>query len=468
MEDNQNNIHGTNSKNNTSKNNTDNKKMPSDRSAELYRKALALMPGGCSRNTVLRSPNPLYAESAKGCYVTDIEGVTRVDFANNMAALIHGHAHPKVVANVTEQLNKGSAFTLATEVEIDYAEHLCRRNAGFEKIRFVNSGTEAVMSCLKAARAYTGRPKIAKVEGAYHGLYDHAEVSQTASPANWGDESNPNSVPVAFGTPEATLNDVVVIPFNDVERAITILDKHKDELACVLVDLLPHRVGLIPASQEFVVALREWTTKHNALLVFDEVITFRNGYGGAQDKYPISSDLTAMGKMIGGGFPVGALAGRSDVMDVMNPLNDKVLFPHSGTFSANPVTMVAGLTAMTLFDREAVDKLNALGEQLRSQISEVIAIADVPACVTGDGSMFRIHMKANPPKNYRASFADAEESRIRTALVDHLFDNGFMMINTCSGTLSTEMTGKEINQFTQVLLDGLRKIKPLFLSVEGH
>ncbi|WP_394147309.1 aspartate aminotransferase family protein [Shewanella atlantica] len=460
MEDNQNNIHRSDRK-------IDNK-IPASRSAELYSKALTLMPGGCSRNTVLRSPNPLYAESAKGCYVTDIEGVTRVDFANNMAALIHGHAHPQIVDNVTEQLKKGSAFTLATEAELLFAEHLCSRNPGFEKIRFVNSGTEAVMSCLKAARAYTGRAKIAKVEGAYHGLYDHAEVSQTASPANWGDESSPNSVPVAYGTPEATLNDVVVIPFNDVERAISILDKYRDELACVLVDLLPHRVGLIPASQEFVVALREWTIKHNALLVFDEVITFRNGYGGAQDNYPVTADLTAMGKMIGGGFPVGALAGRSEVMDVMNPLNDKVLFPHSGTFSANPVTMVAGLTAMTMFDRKAVAELNELGDQLRSQIAEVIEIADVPVCVTGAGSMFRIHMKSTPPENYRAAFADAREAKIRTALVDHLFANGFMMINTCSGTLSTEMTGKEINQFTQVLLDGLRKIKPMFQSVEGQ
>ena len=160
-------------------------------SARLYQRALEIMPGGCSRNTVLRKPHPLYAERGEGCTVTDIEGVERIDFANNMASLIHGHAHPKIVSAVTEQLQKGTAFTLATEVEIRYAEHLCSRNPGFEKMRFVNSGTEAVMSCLKAARAYTGRAKIAKVEGAYHGLYDYAEVSQTAKPANWGDLEKP-------------------------------------------------------------------------------------------------------------------------------------------------------------------------------------------------------------------------------------------------------------------------------------
>ncbi len=450
----------------SNKNESVSKSADLSRSAELYQKALTLMPGGCSRNTVLRKPNPLYAESAKGCVVTDIEGVERVDFANNMAALIHGHAHGDIVANVTAQLQKGSAFTLATEVEIDYAEHLCSRNESFDKLRFVNSGTEAVMSCLKAARAYTGRAKIAKVEGAYHGLYDYAEVSQTASPATWGDESAPNSVPVAFGTPQAALDDVVVIPFNDVARAIAILDKHKDDLACVLVDLLPHRVGLIPASTEFVVALREWTERHGSLLVFDEVITFRNGYGGAQDKYPINPDLTAMGKMIGGGFPVGALAGKAEVMDVMNPLNSKVLFPHSGTFSANPVTMVAGLTAMQLFDKQAVTELNQQGDKLRAMIADVIKLVDVPACVTGDGSMFRIHMKAKPPVNYRDAFATPGETRLMTALVDHLFDNGFMMINTCSGTLSTVMSDRELAHFAEVLHAGFKKLKPQFEALK--
>jgi len=343
-------------------------------SAALYQRALKVMPGGCSRNTVLRKPHPLYAERGEGCYVTDIEGVRRIDFANNMASLIHGHAHPAVVSAVTDQLHKGTAFTLATEVEIDYAEHLCNRNPGFEKIRFVNSGTEAVMSCLKAARAFTGHAKIAKVEGAYHGLYDFAEVSQTSKPVNWGDEEKPLSVPVAHGTPASALKEVVVIPFNDAERAIAILDQHADELACVLIDLLPHRVGLVPASQEFVQALHQWTRDNGALLVYDEVITFRSNYGGAQEWYQVRPDLTAMGKMIGGGFPVGALAGRAEVMDVMDPLADKVLFPHSGTFSANPITMTAGLVTMELFDEAAVLKLNALAEYARVQIEEAIRL----------------------------------------------------------------------------------------------
>jgi glutamate-1-semialdehyde 2,1-aminomutase len=417
------------------------------------------MPGGCSRNTVLRKPHPLYAERGAGCTVTDIEGVERIDFANNMASLIHGHTHPKIVSAVTEQLQKGTAFTLATEVEIRYAEHLCSRNPGFEKMRFVNSGTEAVMSCLKAARAYTGRAKIAKVEGAYHGLYDYAEVSQTAKPANWGDLEKPASVPVAHGTPASALADVVVIPFNDVERSIAILDQHAEELACVLLDPLPHRVGLVPAAEEFVSALYQWTRDRGALLVFDEVISFRSNYGGSQEWYEVRPDLTAMGKMIGGGFPVGALAGRAEVMDVMDPLAEKVLFPHSGTFSANPVTMTAGLVAMELFDEAAVTNLNKLAEYTRGQIAEAIRIADIPACVSGGGSMFRVHMKPEIPLNYRAAYVSPEELKSTQVLLDHLFDNGMMLINTCSGALSTVMTAREIDRLVEAMLGGFRKIK---------
>jgi len=428
-------------------------------SAALYQRALKVMPGGCSRNTILRKPHPLYVEYGEGCYVMDIEGTRRIDFANNMASLIHGHAHPEVVAAVGAQLQKGTAFMMATEVEVKFAEHMCGRNPGFEKIRFVNSGTEAVMACLKASRAFTGRAKIAKVEGAYHGLYDFAEISQTAKPENWGDAEHPTSVPVAYGTPASTLDEVVVIPYNDTEKAIAILDEHKDDLACVLVDLMAHRIGLIKANDDYVHALRKWTQDNNVLLVCDEVITLRATYGGAQTKYPINPDLTAMGKVIGGGFPVGAIAGREDVMDVMNPLADKVLFPHSGTFSANPISMTAGLITMRLYDQSAVNRLNRLTKMARHRIAEVIEIAGVPACVTGGGSMFRLHMKPEPPKNYRDSFANTEESHKLKILLDFAFDNGIMLINTGSGALSTAMTETEIDTMAQVMLDGFRKVK---------
>ena len=214
------------------------------KSAELYERAKKVMPGGCSRNTILRKPNPVYAQKGEGCIVTDIEGVQRIDFANNVASLIHCHAYQPIVEGVQKQLANGTAFSIGTEIEVDYADQLVARNPSFEKLRFVNSGTEAVMSCLKAARAYSGRAKIAKVEGSYNGLYDYAEVSQTSKTANWGDANAPTSVPVSQGTPQSALDDVIVIPFNEPERAIAILDQHKDKIAGVLLDLLPHRIGV--------------------------------------------------------------------------------------------------------------------------------------------------------------------------------------------------------------------------------
>lgn len=428
------------------------------KSAALYERAQHVLPGGVSRNTVLRTPHPVYVDHAEGCRVTDIEGVTRIDFANNMASLIHGHAHPVVMDAVAAQLRRGTAFTLGTEVEIQYAEHLCSRNDAFEMVRFVNSGTEAVMACLKASRAFTDREKIAKVEGAYHGLYDYAEVSQTSTPANWGKDDSPASVPVARGTPRKALEDVVVIPFNDPDKARAILDRHRTDVACVLIDPMPHRVGLVPAKPEFMRMLREWTAANGAVLVFDEVITFRSEYGGAQSWYDVKPDLTAMGKVIGGGFPVGALAGKAEVMSVMNPLASEVRFPHSGTFSANPVTMTAGLTTMQLFDEAAVAHTNALAVRAREGIEAAIADTGIAASVSGGGSMFRLHMKDHAPVNYRESVVTPEEQQRLRVMLDHLFDNGFIMINTCSYTTSSVMGEAEIDGLVEAVRDGFRKI----------
>ncbi len=430
------------------------------KSEQLFNQAKQVMPGGVSRNTIFRKPYPFYAASGKGCYVTDVEGVTRIDFANNMASLIHGHAYVPIVEAVSAQLTKGSCFTMATEVEIEYATLLCERVPSFDKIRFVNSGTEAVMAMLKASRAFTGKAKIAKVEGAYHGAYDYAEVSQTANPNNWGDIDKPSSIPVAVGTPEKALEDVVIIPFNDVDRAIKILDQHKDDIACILVDLLPHRVGLIPASDEFVCALRKWADDNASLLVFDEVITFRTNYSGAQQNYSVEPDLTALGKMIGGGFPTGALAGSDKVMKVLDPTEPKVLLPHSGTFSANPVTMTAGLIAMRNFDQKAVAKLNDLATYARKEITKVIKDIGIAACVTGAGTMFRVHLKTQPPKNYREAYVNKDENKLVNALLEHMFANGVMLINTCSATLSTTMTIKEIDHLVAAFKSGFEMLLP--------
>jgi glutamate-1-semialdehyde 2,1-aminomutase len=422
----------------------------------LFRRALQFLPGGVSRDTVLRRPHPLYAAHGEGYMVTDIEGRQFVDFANNMASLIHGHAFAPIVDAVSAQMRRGTAFTFGTEAEVDFAEHMCSRSPAFEKIRFMNSGSEAVMAAIKAARAFTGRPKIAKVEGAYHGAYDYVEVSQTTGPDQWGAPDRPNPVALAVGTPQGVVDDVIVIPFNNPQVAIDLLNRHAASLAGVLVDPIPHRVGLIPAEDSFIRYLREWTHSHGALLVFDEVITFRTEVGGAQTRYGVRPDLTALGKAIGGGFPVGAVAGRDEVMAVFATGERGLRLPQSGTFSANPITMTAGLVAMQHFDGVAVARLNGLGELARSGISAAIGASSVPACVTGTGSMFRIHLKAEPPRNYRDAFEDAPGRKRLARFVDGMLDEGIMLTNTGTGMLSTVMAQPQIDRLSQAVLTSLR------------
>ncbi|WP_337867062.1 aspartate aminotransferase family protein [Ignavibacterium sp.] len=436
------------------------------KSEEIFLKACKYLPGGISRNTIYREPHPDYVESSSGCYITDIDGRKRIDFANNMASLIHGHAHPEIVEAVINQLKKGTAYTMASQIEVDFAELLCSRAESFQKIRFMNSGTEAVMAMIKLSRAFTGKSKIAKAEGAYHGTYDFAEVSQTSNPDNWGNIDLPEKVPVVKGTPKSVLDEVIIFPYNDIERTLSILNKHKSEIACVLIDPVPHRVGLIKGNVDFIEALYQWTRENNSLLVFDEVVTFRVEYGGAQQLYPFKPDLTALGKIIGGGFPIGALAGRSDILELMNPRFGKPDFPHSGTFSANPIAMTAGYTAMKLFDKEAVSNLNKLTSKAVEQIYDSIKIADVPVSITGSGSMFRIHFKANPPNTYRESFQSKKEQQVIKNILDYLYNvENLLLVNTCTCMFSTAISQHEVDYLSEAFLSAFKKFKDQIIQI---
>ena len=238
---------------------------PKSRSQKMYDRAVASLPGGNTRTTVFMKPYPIYAARGEGCRVWDLDGNVFIDCINNFTSLIHGHAHPALIEAATRQLALGSAFGLPTESEVDLAELLVSRLPSVEQVRFANSGTEAVMMALKAARAFTGRPKIAKCEGAYHGSYDYAEVSLDPTPEAWG-RNAPVSVAYAKGTPDNVLADVVAIPFNDAEAAVSLIREHGRELACVLVDPMPNRAGLAPADQVYLEALRKVTREVGALL----------------------------------------------------------------------------------------------------------------------------------------------------------------------------------------------------------
>lgn len=428
-------------------------------SARLFADAQTVLPGGNTRTTVYMAPYPPYADSGEGCWITDVDGDRRLDCINNYTALLHGHAHPNVVEAVIRRVRQGSAFALPTREEIALAALLSERLPAVDQVRFTNSGSEAVMMAIKAARAFTGRPKIAKFEGAYHGSYDYVEVSLATSPDTWGDRSAPASIPYYKGMPESVLDEVVVLPFNRTGAAVALIEKHAGELAAVILDPVPNRVGLIPAEQDFLEAMRDVTTAHGILLIFDEVISFRIGYQGAQGLFQIRPDITALGKIIGGGFPVGGVGGRADVMAVFDPRGGAPAVPHGGTFNANPVTMAAGLETMRLADREQFQRLDELGAKFRGGIEDCFKHAGLPGRVTGVGSLFRIHATDRELTDYRSTRLNATESQGFARLVRRLLERGVLISPTGLGCVSTPMGDAELEWFLETFSACLQDVK---------
>ena len=417
---------------------------PTSQSQATYQRALASLPGGNSRTTIFMKPYPIYAARGEGCRVWDLDGAGYIDCINNFTSLIHGHAHPTLIEAATKQLQLGSAFGLPTESEIDLAELLVERLPAVDQVRFANSGTEAVMMALKAARAFTGRPKIAKCEGAYHGSYDYAEVSLDPAPEAWG-RNAPVSVAYAKGTPDNVLADVVAIPFNDVDAAVALIREYGPELACVLVDPMPNRAGLAPADKAYLDALRAVTREVGALLIFDEVITFRLGFRGAQGLWDIEPDLTTLGKIIGGGFPVGAIAGRSEFMAVFDPRDGKPALPHGGTFSANPVTMRAGIAAMQLLDDAAFARLEAIGQTVRDGIDAAFRRHRLAGGTVGLGSLLKVHFADRPVRDYRSAYMTEVEAKRLAVFNLGLLNRGVLAAGYGLMALSTPMIDADVD-----------------------
>lgn len=403
-------------------------------------------------------PYPIYASHGAGCRVWDVDGTERIDCINNFTAAIHGYAHPVLTQAATEQLKLGTAFGMPTSSEIDLAELLATRVASVEECRFANSGTEAVMNALKAARAYTGRPKIAKCEGAYHGTYDYAEVSLDSAPDAWGSNA-PQSIPYAKGTPKGVTDDVVVIPFNNIDTSAEILRAHAGELAAIMVDPMPNRAGLVPASKEYLRMLREVASEIGALLIFDEVISFRLGFHGAQHIWGVDADLTVFGKIIGGGFPVGAVGGLRKFMAVFDPSHGKPALPQGGTFSANPMSMKCGFAAMELLDAAAFKHLDAIGAQARDGIDEAFRRADVVGCTTGRGSLLKIHFTEVDIQDYRSARPDAKATRKMEALMESLLNDGVLMASYGLVALSTPMTQDDVASVVAAVERSLKSLK---------
>jgi glutamate-1-semialdehyde 2,1-aminomutase len=409
------------------------------RSAASFARARNVFPDGTARVTIERDPTPRYVQRGVGSHLIDSDGRRFLDLNCNFTTLIHGHAFPPVVEAVTRQLQSGSCFANPTDIEIALAELLCGRIPNLDRIRFVNTGTEAVLFAVKAARAFTGRSKIAKIEGAYHGAYDWVEVSQAATPESWGDAAAPASTPFYRGMPKSVLDEVVVLRFNDAEGARRLLSIHGSELAAIVLDPMPSRGGLTKPTPEFISAVQETARSNDILVIADEVLNLRQGFEGASARYGLVPDLIALGKIIGGGLPIGAIGGRSHMMSVFDASAGRPLLPQGGTFSANPLSMVAGLAAMTALDHAAFAHLEQLGNAVRDGLEQSIAKRSAPMSVSGAASLFRIHPTRRAPNDYREAYPSPQGAALMRALTRFFSENGVILPNGASACLSMPM-----------------------------
>ena len=413
-------------------------------SRAIHERAVAVMPGGTTRTTTYFDPYPLYIERGEGCRVWDADGTERIDMLGNYTAMILGHAHPKVVEAIHRQAARGTGFAAANPIEVELASLLCERVPSLDAVRFCNSGTEATMFAMRLARAFTGRPKVARMEGGYHGTHDYAEVSTHPVVSDAGPPEAPIARPDSMGTPDWVLEQTVVLPFNNPDSAEAIIRRHGGELAAVILEPIIGAGGVIPATLEFLRRLRKVTEELGILLIFDEVISFRVAPGGAQQLYGVTPDLTTLGKIIGGGLPVAAFGGRSDVMALLDPRREPNI-AQGGTYNGNPLGMAAGLATMTELTPDVYEDLNRRGARVCEQLTEVFASHGVAVQVNSAGSLLALHFTDRPVVDYR-SMAAADKNKTRDLFLG-LVNHGVLMAPRAMGALSTPMAEQDIQEF---------------------
>ena len=366
-------------------------------SADAFRRAAPLT-AGPAKGAYFFQPYPLTMARAQGCTLEDIDGRRYLDFANHHSTQILGHNHPKVMEAVRAQLEQGIALGAPTGIETDMAAEMCRRVATLDRVRFVNSGTEATLHSIRLARGFSRKSRIAKFEGGYHGSHDAVEVSVAPPLDRAGPIQAPHSVPGAGGISPHAAGEVLVLPYNDEAAVARLVEEHAGELACVIFD---PKAGLLPVRPEFARAVREITRRHGVLLIFDEIVGFRVGRGGLQEQFGIDPDLTCFGKIVGGGFPVGAFGGRADIMDLLDSSRGPTGFFQSGSFSAHPVTMAAGLATLRELTPSAFAHLNRLADRLTTGLNDLFARRGFPALAVNAGSVFSIYFIEGKLETYR-------------------------------------------------------------------
>lgn len=425
-------------------------------SRRLHTEACKYMPGGDTRTATFFLPFPNFIKYGDGAYMYDEDGFKLLDFQNNYTSLIHGHAHPETVEAVREQIAKGSAYTAPFEKQIELSAILTQRFPSVDMIRYTNSGTEANMHALRIARAYTGKAKIIKTEGRYHGTTDVFEASVDPNIKKAGTLDQIKVIPESRGVSENALKDVLVVPFNDIERTRKMIEEHYRETACIIIEPIMGSAGQITPDLEYLKFLREITAQYHIVLIFDEVVTGRLSLGGAQKFYGVTPDLTTMGKIIGGGTPVGAFGGKQEIMQMYDPREKKMY--HSGTFNGNAVTMAAGLATMKAYNQEAVDYVNGLGTLFKEGVLKIYDKLGLNMKISGTGSIYNILFTDKEVKNYR-DVASAHEE-LNKVLYMSLLTKGIFDAERGMFCMSTAMTKEDIRFGLDTLETSLREMLP--------
>ena len=426
------------------------------RSRTHAERAREFIPSGLSRGLLRHAPYPFYTARGEGACTIDLDGNRRLDYHGNYTAQIHGHAHPDLVAAAREQVALGTAYSAPPAEEAALAELLCHRVPGVQQVVFNNSGSEAVMVAVRVARAHTGRNRIGLFEGSYHGSTYSVLVGGHGLPAVDDSRRVGRAEPDMAGLPNAATEDAVLMRYNDPQAVVEAIERHGNELAAILVEPILGAGGVVPAEGEFLRVLREQTERAGIVLICDEVITLRQAVGGAQAYYGIVPDLTTMAKIIGGGFPIGAVGGLKPFMRNLNAPEDGGTVANLGTFSANPVSTRAGAVAMNLLDEAAIGELNRLGEKARDGLAAAITRRSAPAQVTGTGSLFQIHWTTTPIRDARA----VETANADLALLTYiaLSNRGVHTSARGIGCLSTPMTDGDIDTLVSALDDSLEEM----------
>ena len=417
-----------------------------DKSIALFDKAKSLMPGGV--NSPVRAfkninGNPIFFEKAQGAYLFDADGNRYIDYIGSWGPMIMGHSHPEIVNAIKNQAELGTSYGAPTSLESDVASIIIKNVPSIEKIRMVNSGTEATMSTIRLARGYTNRNKIIKFDGCYHGHVDSLLIKAGSGVSTFG-------LPDSPGIPEDLAKHTITCPYNNIEAFIEIFNSVKDDLASVIVEPIAGNMGFVPGTLKFLQTIRSYTETNNSLLIFDEVMSgFRVSLGGAQEIYNIKPDLTALGKVIGGGLPVGAFGGKKEIMDYLAPEGPVY---QAGTLSGNPLAMAAGATLLNLLIAQNPYKgLEEKAKLILNGIKEIMISSGIPFSTNQIGGMFGFFFSEELPKNI--SDVSKTNDEMFSSFINSCIENGiyFAPSKYEAGFISAKHGDTEIDKTLEVI-----------------